>query len=186
MGNHITEGGLAYATIGTGIGVGIVSAGNVRNGSRHPAIGHIPLRRHPIDRAFTSVCPFHPDCAEGLASGPAVVARWGRILSELLDSSSDREEVLNVMGDYLGQIAMSILLHHQPSTIVLGGGVMERAELLTATGNALKRQLGGYFPDLDNDTAIEQLLAPPILAPVSGTAGAFLLGLQAAAKGRIS
>ena len=186
IGSHIIDGGLAYATIGTGIGVGIVSAGSVRNGSRHPEIGHIPLRRHPNDSAFTSVCPFHPDCAEGLASGPAVVARWGRILSELLDSSSDREEVLNVMGDYLGQIAMSILLHHQPSTIVLGGGVMERAELFTATRNSLKRQLGGYFPDLDNDTAIEQLLAPPILAPVSGTAGAFLLGLQAAAKGRIS
>jgi len=186
MGNHATQGGLAYTTIGTGIGVGIVSAGNVRNGSRHPEIGHIPLRRHPNDSAFTSVCPFHPDCAEGLASGPAVVARWGRTLSELLDSSAHREEVLNVMGDYLGQIAMSILLHHQPSTIVLGGGVMERAELLTATRNALKRQLGGYFPDLDNDTAIEQLLAPPTLAPVSGIAGAFLLGLRSAANGRIS
>ena len=186
MGNHITEGGLAYATIGTGIGVGIVSAGNVRNGSRHPEIGHIPLRRHPNDNTFTSVCPFHPDCAEGLASGPAVVARWRRTLSELLDSSAYRDDVLDVMGDYLGQIAMSILLHHQPSTIVLGGGVMDRAELLTATRNALMRQLGGYFPDLDNDTAIERLLAPPTLAPVSGTAGAFLLGLQAAANGRIS
>lgn len=186
MGNHNTDGGLAYTTIGTGIGVGIVSAGSIRNGSRHPEIGHIPLRRHPNDSAFTSVCPFHPDCAEGLASGPAVVARWGRTLSELLDSSAHREEVLSVIGDYLGQIAMSILLHHQPSTIVMGGGVMERAELLTATRRALKRQLGGYFPDLDNDIAIEQLLAPPTLAPVSGAAGAFLLGLQAAANGRIS
>ena len=186
MGSHNIDGGLAYTTIGTGIGVGIVSAGSVRNGSRHPEIGHIPLRRHPNDSAFASVCSFHPDCAEGLASGPAVVARWGRTLSELLDSSSDRDEVLDVMSDYLGQIAMSILLHHQPSTIVLGGGVMERAELLTTTRNALKRQLGGYFPDLDNDTAIEQLLAPPALAPVSGTAGAFLLGLQAATNRTIS
>ena len=90
------------------------------------------------------------------------------------------------MSDYLGQIAMSILLHHQPSTIVLGGGVMERAELLTTTRNALKRQLGGYFPDLDKDAAIEQLLVPPTLAPVSGTAGAFLLGLQAATNRTIS
>ena len=186
MGNHATDGGLAYATIGTGIGVGIVSAESVRNGSRHPEIGHVPLRRHPNDSAFTSVCPFHPDCAEGLASGPAVVARWGHTLSELLDSSSHRDDVLDVMGDYLSQIAMSILLHHQPSTIVLGGGVMERAELLTATRRVLKRQLGGYFPDLDNDIAIEQLLAPPALAPVSGAAGAFLLGLQATANGIIS
>lgn len=186
MGNHNTEGGLAYATIGTGIGAGIVAAGSVRNGSRHPEVGHIPLRRHPNDSAITSVCPFHPDCAEGLASGLSVLARWGSTLSELLDSSAHREEVLNVMGDYLGQIAMSILLHHQPSTIVLGGGVMERAELFTATRNALRRQLGGYFPNLNSDTAIEQLLAPPTLAPVSGTAGAFLLGLQAAANGRIS
>ncbi|MAV73557.1 MAG: fructokinase [Halieaceae bacterium MED-G27] len=186
LGNHSTEGGLAYATIGTGIGVGIVSEGSVQNGSRHPEIGHIPLRRHPNDRAFTSVCPFHPDCAEGFASGPAVIARWGRSLSDSLDSSAHRSEVLDVMGDYLGQIAMSIVLHHQPSTIVLGGGVMESAELLTVTRKALKRQLGGYFPELDNGTAIEQLLAPPTLAPVSGTAGAFLLGLQAATNGKIS
>ena len=186
MGNHSTDGGLAYATIGTGIGVGIVSAGSVRNGSRHPEIGHIPLRRHPNDSAFTSVCPFHPDCAEGLASGPAVIARWGRSLSDLLDSSAHRSEVLDVMGDYLGQIAMSILLHHQPSTIVLGGGVMESAELLTVTRKALKHQLGGYFAELDNGTAIEQLLAPPTLAPVSGIAGAFLLGLRAAANDRNS
>ena len=149
-------------------------------------IGHIPLRRHLNDSAFKSVCPFHTDCAEGLASGPAVLARWGLTLSELLDSSAHREEVLSVMGDYLGQIAMSILLHHQPSTIVMGGGVMERAKLLTATRGALKRQLGGYFPDLDNDTAIEELLAPPTLAPVSGLAGAFLLGLQAATNDKIS
>ncbi|MCH1553553.1 MAG: ROK family protein, partial [Luminiphilus sp.] len=80
MGNHNIEGGLAYATIGTGIGAGIVAAGSVRNGSRHPEIGHIPLRRHPNDSAFKGVCPFHADCAEGLASGPAVMARWGSTL----------------------------------------------------------------------------------------------------------
>ena len=186
MGSHNTDGGLAYATIGTGIGTGIVVAGSVRNGSRHPEIGHIPLRRYPNDSTFTSVCPFHPDCAEGLASGPAVMARWGNNLSDLLDSSAHRDEVLDVMGDYLGQIAMSILLHHQPSTIVLGGGVMERTELITATRNALMGHLGGYFPDLDNNAAIEQLLVPPTLAPVAGTAGAFLLGLRAASNDKIS
>jgi len=70
-------GSLAYLTIGTGIGGGLVLDGRPVHGIAHPELGHIYPRRHPEDAGFTGTCPHHGDCLEGLACGPAIIARWG-------------------------------------------------------------------------------------------------------------
>src|SRR5262249_6061047 len=66
-----------YLTVGTGIGGGGMAGGKLLHGRMHPEMGHI---RIPHDRAadpYAGCCPFHGDCIEGLASGPAMEERWG-------------------------------------------------------------------------------------------------------------
>lgn len=65
-----------YLTIGTGVGGGAMVEGNLLHGVMHPEMGHIRL---PHDRGadpFEGSCPFRGNCLEGLASGPAMEARW--------------------------------------------------------------------------------------------------------------
>ena len=71
-----------YFTVGTGVGVGVYSEGKLVHGLVHPEGGHVLTRRHPEDR-FAGVCPYHGDCPEGMASGPAIEARWGVKGSEI-------------------------------------------------------------------------------------------------------
>ena len=43
----------------------------------HPEGGHVLLTRHPKD-TYGGKCPYHSNCLEGLAAGPAIEARWGK------------------------------------------------------------------------------------------------------------
>ena len=109
---------LAYVTVGTGIGVGVLQNGAIANGLSHPEIGHIRVDKHPTDQAFSGICPFHGNCLEGLASGPAIDARWGALLTELGENHSG----LALEAFYLGQLAMNLVLHYRPEVIIFGGG----------------------------------------------------------------
>ena len=96
---------LAYITVGTGIGGGLVLDGKAVHGAAHPEMGHIFPRRHVDDREFEGICPHHGDCLEGLASGPAIKARWGASLSELPADHIAHE----IIADYLAQLAHSLI-----------------------------------------------------------------------------
>ena len=104
-----------YVTVGTGIGGGAVLDGRTLRGSPHPEMGHIRVARHERDTAFAGVCPFHGDCLEGVASGPAIVARYGAPLDAL---PSDHEAIA-VVGHYLGQLAANVLLMISPERVIL-------------------------------------------------------------------
>ena len=69
---------LIYFTIGTGIGMGGWMNGGLMHGMTHPEVGHIILKRDPEKDPFTGACPFHSDCLEGLAAGPAMNQRWNQ------------------------------------------------------------------------------------------------------------
>ncbi len=165
---------LAYVTVGTGIGVGIIQKGQLANGVAHPEIGHSKVARSPQDTTFPGACTFHHDCLEGLASGQAIMKRWNCKLTDLPST----HEAIALEAFYLGQLAANLILHHQPKVIIFGGGVMETPHLLAQTRHACREALGGYLPDLDSACAMEKIIQSPRLGTDSGIVGAFMLGRQ--------
>ena len=162
---------LAYITVGTGIGVGVIVEGRCVHGLLHPEAGHIHPRRHRADADFAGICPFHCDCVEGLASGPAIAARAGRPAEAL----GAEHPTWAIVADYLGQLCAQLALIHSPERIVLGGGVMAQDGLLASVRERMLHWLGGYLkhPRLDNNAA--GYVVSPALGEHSGLLGAFAL-----------
>ena len=128
---------LAYLTIGTGIGAGLWTRHGSLRGALHPEAGHVRLVRDPDDR-MPSQCPFHADCAEGLAAGPAVRARLAG--AEL----ADQPDVTDRVAGYLAQLLVTLVLTWSPHRIVLGGGVASTAGLVAAIRRRFEAALGPY------------------------------------------
>lgn len=168
-------GSLAYVTVGTGIGGGVVVADRTIRGMLHPEMGHIRVQRDPRDAGFGGVCPFHGDCLEGLASGPAVTARWQMRAEHLPERHPARE----VLGGYLGQLAATVALMISCERIVFGGGVVCGGGLLPFIRQSARHWLGGYLPIEARGGGFERYITAPALGECAGTAGAFLLAMQA-------
>jgi fructokinase len=170
-------GSLVYVTVGTGIGGGVIVDGAPIQGLMHPEIGHIYPRRHPLDGAFGGVCPFHGDCLEGLASGPAIVARSGATLGQL-DATHPQWQI---EADYLGQLCAQLVLTLSPSRIVLGGGVMGQKRLLPLIRSRLLHWLGGYIDRSEILSDVDGYVVAPRLGDDAGVLGALVLAMEAAA-----
>jgi len=168
--NHV-----AYVTVGTGIGAGVVQNRTIANGLSHPEIGHIRVKKHATDHAFPGVCPFHGDCLEGLASGPAIHSRWGASLSDL----RTEHPALALEAFYLGQLAVNLILHHRPEVIIVGGGVSQTPMLLERMRTECLALLGDYLPELACADSMAKLITPPRLGEDSGILGAFMLAQRA-------
>jgi fructokinase len=156
---------LAYLTVGTGIGAGLATTAGTLKGALHPEIGHIRVVRREGD-AFASACPFHPDCAEGLAAGPALAARLAGA------SLEDRPEVAAIVADYVAQLAVILVLTWAPHRIVVGGGVGGAPSMLDAIRQAFARALDAY--GLSPRVREPDFIAPPTLAD-AGLEGALLI-----------
>jgi fructokinase len=167
---------LVYVTVGTGIGGGAVIEGHTLKGLLHPEMGHILVRRHPQDLSFKGTCPFHGDCLEGLASGPAVTARWGSPLSLLPSEHVGR----TVIAYYLAQLANSITLLLSAERIVFGGGVLEDPALLAMIRSHARALMNDYLPSERLPPDLESYIAGPGLGTRSGLTGAILLAQEAA------
>ena len=131
---------LAYVTIGTGIGAGILLDGKAIRGALHPEVGHMRVPRHPGDLDFPGVCHFHGDCVEGLASAPALKARWGVDASALPDD----HVAWDIEAHYLAHLAVNIILTTSVSRIIFGGGVSVRAGLIESVASKAKALIGPY------------------------------------------
>jgi fructokinase len=160
-------GSLAYLTVGTGIGGGLIVEGRPIHGAMHPEIGHVRLHRHPGDD-YPGCCAYHADCAEGLASGPAIMARFGRNLEELGPGHPFRA----VLAEYLGQLCATLVLVASPERIVIGGGVMAAGDLHAEVEQAMRKWLGGY---LEPNPGGGAFILPPGLGDDAGLAGGFAL-----------
>ncbi|NCP13681.1 MAG: ROK family protein [Sphingomonadales bacterium] len=166
-----TGGGLAYLTIGTGIGGGLVLDGKPVHGIAHPEMGHIYPRRHPQDTDFAGVCPHHGDCLEGLASGPAIMARWGASLSEL---PADHPGHV-MIADYIAQACHMLFASVAVGKIVIGGGVANTPGLIETVARRCRSLDAGYLPGGARHAVIR-----PRLGGDAGIRGAMMLAQVAA------
>ena len=159
----------AYVTVGTGIGAGIFSNGDFIGRPSHPEFGHIPVRRFAGDENFVSVCPFHNDCLEGLASAKAFEARFG-LATELPPNHSG----WMLEADYLAQACQTLYLTFRLERIILGGGLPQADALISSVRAVFLDQLGGYA-GLNSDDA-DALIRPSHFGDEAGVMGAALLG----------
>lgn len=162
---------LLYLTVGTGIGGGFVADKQCLHGLVHPEMGHLRVRRHPDD-LFEGLCPFHGDCLEGLAAGPAIAARTGQDPVGLPED----HPVWAFVAYYLGEALASYVLILSPERIVLGGGVlMERPHLFPAIRRQLQESLNGYVPHAALRADVEAYVVPAALQSRPGVLGALAL-----------
>ena len=160
-----------YLTIGTGIGGGLLVDGRPVHGLLHPEMGHLRVIRDPGDDLH-SQCPFHANCVEGLASGPAIIARFGKPLSALPADHGGHD----LIADYIGQLCAAIVLIASPEVIIIGGGVAKTPLLHTAISRRVRTSLNGYISARDDNSC---RIVPPKLHGSSGLMGALELAYDA-------
>jgi fructokinase len=161
---------VVYITVGTGIGGGALVNGKLVHGILHPEMGHMPIRSMSD---FQGICPFHKSCLEGLASGPAIQARWVVPAEQLPpDHPAWQEEA-----DHLAQGLVSIITILSPGIIVLGGGVMNQAHLLPLVRRSVQHLLNGYIAVPEITKHIDQYIVPAGLGSNAGLLGAMALTL---------
>lgn len=166
---------LVYTTVGTGIGTGVLSHGQSLMGFSHYEAGHIPISRDRALDPFAGTCPFHGDCLEGLACGPAIEQRWGRSLSSLASPAAK----VALIADYVAQLAVSLVLLHMPDRLIFGGGVMKTPGLIEALRKATEARLGGYVQAPQLDPGLVRYIVAPGLGDAAGITGAIALGRRA-------
>lgn len=166
-----------YITVGTGIGGGAFVNGKLLHGLLHPEMGHILIPRHPED-TFEGVCPFHGNCLEGMAAGPAIEKRWGEkaYLLELSHPAWEMEAY------YLAQGIINYVMILSPERIILGGGVMGQQHLLPMVRKNVQELLKGYIKVPQLETDIDRYIVSPQLGENAGTYGALALALKAVNK----
>ncbi len=164
-----------YVTVGTGIGGGGLSNGALMHGLMHPEMGHIRLPHDREADPFPGVCPYHGDCLEGLASGPALEARWGA-RGETLPAE---HPAWALEARYLALACASYICTLSPRRIILGGGVMARPALFPLIRRDVRELLGGYIQVPAILREIEAYIVPPGLGAQSGVSGALALAEQA-------
>ena len=167
-----------YLTVGTGIGGGVIVDGIPLHGAAHPEMGHTVVMAHPDD-AYSGRCPFHGNCLEGMASGPAIADRFGRPPSE--QDTAEREEALQLVSFYLAQGLRNIVYTVAPERIVVGGGVANLPGFHEAVRRELVDQLADYPGVTEHDT--EDFVVAPALGDRSGLAGGLVLAGQALGLG---
>ncbi|NOU97183.1 ROK family protein [Paenibacillus sp. LMG 31456] len=159
-----------YVTIGTGIGAGAIVEGKLLHGLLHPEMGHALIKRHPED-PFEGKCPYHHDCLEGMAAGPAIEMRWGKKGHEL----EQNDKVWEIEAYYLAQAVTNFIYILSPEKIILGGGVMKQKQLFPLIRNNVAQMLNGYVQKRELAEAIDDYIVPPGLGDNAGLSGALVL-----------
>ncbi|MBF9149932.1 ROK family protein [Novosphingobium jiangmenense] len=166
---------VAYTTIGTGIGTGVVRDGRSLMGISHFESGHIMPPRDAARDPFAGICPYHGDCLEGLACGPAIERRWGTSLDKLGPTET------GIVADYIAHLASTLVLLHMPDRLIFGGGVMKAPGLVEMVRKATAAKLNGYVQHPRLDEGLEGYIVTPGLGDDAGITGAIELGRQALA-----
>lgn len=167
---------LVYLTLGTGVGGGAVVGGTLVHGLVHPEMGHFKLAR-PADEVavFPGVCPYHGDCLEGIAAGPALAARWGSPAQDILPGDERYELMWELEAQYLAAALQAFVCILSPQKIVVGGGVGQQEQLLARVRPKLVAGLNGYVANPAITESIDSYVVTPGLGNQSGGIGALEL-----------
>ncbi|NOX70361.1 MAG: ROK family protein [Gammaproteobacteria bacterium] len=168
-----------YVTVGTGIGTGVVQGGKSIRSPLHPEGGHMFVPQDKTIDKFSGCCPFHDGCLEGLASGMAIEARWGKPAAEL----PDNHPAWSLEASYLAYLCVNLFRVLGPEKIILGGGVLERKGLLNRVRKRFFDLLGGYH--MHDVRVMSDLIVAPELGSDAGLAGAVILAGQALEPGAV-
>lgn len=152
---------LIYITVGTGIGGGAMVDGRLVHGLLHPEMGHIRVPHDWRADPFLGVCPYHGDCLEGLASGPALQRRG--------------EFSWDLIADYLAYGVNNYVCTLSPEMVVLGGGVMRQPGLLAKVQERVGKLLNNYIDRPQLTEKIASYLVAPGLGDHAGVLGALAL-----------
>ena len=163
---------LVYVTVGTGIGGGAVVNGRPVHGLMHPEMGHMLVRRDADADPFPGRCPYHGDCLEGLACGPALTDRWGETAHNLPQD----HPAWQLQADYLGQFCANLMLTLSPQRIIVGGGVMAgQPHLYARIADRTAVHLATYIQAAATAERLARVIVAPGLADRSGLVGALAL-----------
>jgi len=163
-----------YLTVGTGIGGGVIANGKLLHGLLCPEMGHIMISHDKERDPFEGSCPFHKDCFEGLASGPALEKRWGQKAETLpLDHPAWELEA-----HYVALALSNYITTLSPQRIVIGGGVGGREDLLPLIRKNVQTILNGYVQSSAITENINEYIVPPGLGGRSGVLGAMAMARE--------
>ncbi len=167
-----------YVTIGTGVGVGVYLENRLIHGMLHPEAGHILINKR-FDDSFDGVCPYHSNCLEGLASGPAIKKRYGADAASLYE----RNDVWELEADYIAQALSDYIMVYSPDKIILGGGVMNMDKLFELIRHKVKGYVNGYI-DSPVVNRMDEYIVPASLMGKQGVMGCLKLANIALRKDR--
>ncbi|MCL4561220.1 MAG: ROK family protein [Chloroflexi bacterium] len=164
-----------YVTIGTGIGGGALINNQLLHGLIHPEMGHIRLPHDFEADPFPGICPFHGDCFEGLASGPALQHRWGGHPAETLP---ENHPCWQLEAHYIALAVHNLVCDFSPQRVILGGGVMENRFLFPMVRQEVHNLVNGYIQTPLLTAHREDFIVPPGLGNRSGVLGALVLAMR--------
>lgn len=163
-----------YLTIGTGIGGGVIVQGQPVHGMVHPEIGHLRIPHNWAIDPFEGACPFHGDCFEGLASGPALEQRWKIPGYQIpLDHPA-----WDLEADYLALAVQNLVVTTSPQMVILGGGVMEQSHLFPLVRERVVKLLNNYVRATQITEHIDRYIVPPGLGNRAGGLGCIAIAQQ--------
>ena len=164
-----------YLTVGTGVGGGALVHGRVVHGLMHPEMGHLRIPHDTVRDPYAGCCPYHGDCFEGLACGPAMQARWG-VPAGVLNPD---HPAWALEAHYVALGLMNLAVTLSPQRILLGGGVMQQAHLFPLIRQNFSQLMNNYVPRTEVTEQLDRYIQPPQLAGRSGVLGAIALAEQA-------
>lgn len=167
-----------YLTVGTGIGGGAFVNGGLIHGLVHPEMGHMRIPHDWQDDPFPGVCPFHGDCLEGLAAGPAIKQRWGESAERLPGD----HPAWNLEARYLALAVANLVCVLSPQRVVIGGGVMQQPGVMPLLREHVQRLLNGYIQSPSILTGINEYIVAPNLGKQAGVLGAIALAYERAGR----
>ncbi|HSM55703.1 MAG TPA: ROK family protein [Candidatus Sulfomarinibacteraceae bacterium] len=164
-----------YLTVGTGIGGGGMVNGHLLHGLLHPEMGHILIPHDWDEDPYPGHCPYHGDCLEGMASGPAIGDRW----EQAADTLPPEHPAWELQATYLSYALVNFLLTLSPQRIILGGGVMQQRQLFPMIRQTTRELLNGYVQKAAIMEEIDSYIVPPQLGGRAGVLGALALAERA-------